>query len=233
MKALIFQHTEEENPGTLLDWFARSDWKCEVHHWYRGGPTPAPDLFDWLIVLGGPMNLDQEKEFPWLRAEKAYVKGWLANGRPLLGICLGAQIIAQSLGGRVSLNPEREIGFHSVEKFAGNFPAFRRWPGSLPVYQYHEDTFSLAEGCTRLASSVACANQAFSFGRKNKILALQFHPESSAEWIAGNAASIEKKPGETFVQTPEETAKLVPALLPPMTGHFHNLLDDFVAGWKS
>ena len=230
MRALIFQHTKEETPGTLNDWFHGRSFACEVHHWYLNGPSPDPARFGWLIVLGGPMSLDQETELPWLKDEKSFLRNWLTTGKPVLGICLGAQLLAQSLGGRVSPNTQREIGFLPVQRIPTEHPAFRRWPSSLSVYQYHEDAFSLPPGCVSLASSPACPHQAFARGEK--ILALQFHPESTAEWIRLNGPSITKAVGEKFVQTPAETEELVTHLLPPMTESFHRLLDDFVEGWR-
>jgi GMP synthase-like glutamine amidotransferase len=225
MRTLVFQHTHEENPGTLLDWFRSRHRTFDIHPWYRRATAPKPSDYDWLVVLGGPMNVDEETAYPWLRTEKEFLRTWLAANKPVLGICLGAQMLAQALGGRVSKNKEREIGFHEVRTSATH-PAFRRWPASLAVYQYHEDTFSLPPNATLQASSPACANQAFAAGAK--WVGLQFHPESTRAWIEGNGASIVKADGEKWVQTPAETAAVTGKFLAPMTAHFHDFLDDFL-----
>jgi GMP synthase-like glutamine amidotransferase len=231
MKVLIFQHTPEEKPGTLLDWMRARRHSVKVHPWYVGASVPSAIEFDWLIVLGGPMNLDQEAEYPWLLQEKVYIRSWLETGKPLLGICLGGQLLSQSLGGRITRNPEREIGFHKINKTGAVHPALAQWPETLPVYQYHEDTFSIPSSAVGLLESPACANQAFAVGKK--ILGLQFHPESTAEWIMGNASSVEINPGERWVQAPAETSKMIADFLPPMTEAFFHLLDDFVNSWET
>jgi GMP synthase-like glutamine amidotransferase len=133
------------------------------------------------------------------------------------------------LGGTVAKSPEREVGFQEIQREPAAHPAFRRWPGSLPVYQFHEDAFTLPPGCESLATSPACRHQAFA--RDARTLGLQFHPESTPEWIRGNAASARKHRGP-YVQAPEETEAALPKLLPPMMESFFRLLDDFVAGWR-
>jgi GMP synthase-like glutamine amidotransferase len=225
MHALILQHSAEETPGTLLDWLSAGGHKATIHHWYAAHAAPPPAAYDWLIILGGTMNLDEYENHAWLKPEKAFVREWLSADKRTLGICLGGQIVAQALGGAVERAPQREIGFQLVKKTSAH-SAFERWPASLPVYQFHEDAFSLPPGCESLASSPACAHQAFARG--SQVLALQFHPESTSTWIEKNAVMIEKQSGETYVQTPAETAALTPTMLPPLTDCFFRLLDDFL-----
>ena len=88
MRALVFQHTPEESPGTLEPWFRSRGISFDVHHWYRDGRAPEAARYDWLVILGGPMNLDQEAEHPWLRDEKTFLRAWIESGKPVLGICL-------------------------------------------------------------------------------------------------------------------------------------------------
>jgi GMP synthase-like glutamine amidotransferase len=226
MRTLVFQHTPEEVPGTLEHWLQNHRFSYHVHHLYRDGEIPPPDQFDWLVVLGGPMNVDEEDKHPWLKAEKAFIRRWAEANKPVLGICLGGQLLAQALGSEVRRGGEREIGFQSVIRTGNEHPAFRRWPVTLAVFQWHEDSFTLPSGCVSLLTSEACEHQAFA--RDRRTVGLQFHPESTAEWIRDNFNGFEPKPGERFVQSGEQCMPLIPALLAPMTKQFFTLLEDFV-----
>jgi GMP synthase-like glutamine amidotransferase len=228
MKTLVFQHTPVEKLGSLRDWLVQSGYPFYVHHLYREEAIPAPEAFDWLVVLGGPMNVDQTGEHPWLRQEKEYIKQWLSLNKPYLGICLGGQLLAQCLGGEVRKNKVREVGFHPVTRTAGEHPSMRRWPLTMTVFQWHEDRFSLPPGCASLLTSEACEHQAFA--RDHRTLGLQFHPEAVAEWAHKNFDRLEIRPGEPYVQTKHQCLQLLPRLLPAMTAQFYQLLEDFVEG---
>lgn len=225
MKTLVFQHTPDEKLGSLRDWLVQARFPLYVHHSYKGEEIPAVEKFDWLIVLGGPMNVDDETDHPWLVQEKAYIREWLAAKKPILGICLGGQLLAQALGGVVTKNPQREIGFHPITRTSAEHPAFRRWPLSLSVFQWHQDRFSLPEGCVSLFTSEACEHQAFALDHRT--VGLQFHPEAVPEWIYLNYRNNEVLPGERFVQTKHQCLQLVPTMLPVMTKQFFQFLEDF------
>jgi GMP synthase-like glutamine amidotransferase len=224
MRTLIFQHTPEENPGTLSEWLEAKKFPNEIFHVYRDA-LPSPDKFEWLVVLGGPMNVSEEEKFPWLKAEKKFLSAWVKSGKPVLGICLGGQLLAEVLGGRVAKNAVREIGFHEVHRTGATHPALRAWPPSLAVFQWHEDRFSLPPGCVSLLTSPACEHQAFALNEKT--LGLQFHPESTEAWIEGNYEGFAPEPGEPLVQPREECARLMPDRLPALRAQFFQLLTDF------
>jgi GMP synthase-like glutamine amidotransferase len=163
---------------------------------------PAAESFDALIVMGGPMGVRDDTGLPWLRDEKALIRSAIDTGRMTVGICLGAQLMADVLGARVYRNAHREIGWMSVDLTAAakTTGLFRGLPDRPVVFQWHGDTFDLPAGAVHLASSEGCCNQAFLAGRR--ALALQFHFESTeagVEALIGHCAN-ELTPG-AYVQT--------------------------------
>lgn len=230
MKTLIFQHTKDEVPGTLTDWLSDNDFVHDVHHTYAGQSLPDSARYDMLVVLGGPMNVDQEAKHPWLKAEKKFLHNWVQADKPVLGICLGGQMLAQVLGGKVEKNHTREIGFHEVRRTGEKHPALDRWPERLRVFQYHEDRFTLPNGCRSLLTNEICEHQAFSYN--DRTLGLQFHPESTSEWIEEAFDDLKSLPHEKYVQSTHECAALLPVHLPLLTNQFFTMLEDFARAAK-
>lgn len=230
MKVLVFQHTPDETPGSLGNWIRNHRYPNKVHHWYRD--TSSPDFeHDLLIVMGGPMNVDQEAEYPWLKEEKIFLREWVKQGKYVLGICLGAQMLAQVLGAQVTKARLREIGFYPVHRTTATHPALQQWPSQCKVYHFHQDTFSLPPGCVSLMDSSACDTQAFALN--DRTLGIQFHPEAMAPWIRLNARNVNAQIGEPYVQTPQDTNAEIAAVLPEMTRNFFAMMDDFVAPLRS
>ena len=174
----------------------------------------GPELLDCdlLFVLGGPIGAYEEDKYPFLRQELAVIERRLASGRPIMGICLGAQLMARALGSRVYPGPAKEIGWAPVTLTeAGQHGPVRHLQGG-PVLHWHGDTFDLPAGAELLASTAICRNQAFACGRN--ALAFQFHPESMAEnlelWFVGHAAEISGVPGLTVNGLRADTRKFAP-----------------------
>ncbi|HWZ88445.1 MAG TPA: glutamine amidotransferase [Polyangiaceae bacterium] len=148
-----------------------------------------------LVVLGGPIGAYQERDYPFLRAERALLERRLSEHGPTLGICLGSQLLAQALGARVYRGPRKEIGWAPLELTQeGRRGALSRLDGAhTPVLHWHGDTFDLPEGATLLASTPTYAHQAFSWGQA--VLGLQFHVEVTARqleaWYVGHAAELQ------------------------------------------
>jgi GMP synthase-like glutamine amidotransferase len=177
MHAVILQHHPIEGPGSLTPWLA-SHTTNQIVRLYAGEGCPDPEDVDLLIILGGPMSVNDEREFPWLVAEKVFIRQVIDRNRPVLGICLGSQLIASALGAGVRANRHKEIGWLPIEGLTVNAPLTLP---STTVFQWHGDTFDLPVGAILLARSAACVHQAFLY--KNNVLALQFHLESTPELV--------------------------------------------------
>jgi GMP synthase (glutamine-hydrolysing) len=186
-------------------WFRAHGATITATYLYRGEALPQPQDFDWLVLMGGGMSVNDEAELPWLVAEKELVRRAIAADKHVLGVCLGAQLIASALGARVYKNAVKEIGWWKLarEESTANHPLSAALPNEAEVFHWHGETFELPPGAVRLARSEACANQAVAIGRR--VLGLQFHLEtteaSARELIAGSAADL-AMPGP-FVQTAE------------------------------
>jgi GMP synthase-like glutamine amidotransferase len=180
MRMHVIQQVPFEGPARIAEWATQRDWEL-TSTLALTEEYPSCEAIDFLVVLGGPMDADDEVASPWLHVEKHYIAECIAAGHPVLGICLGAQIIAEVLGGTVKRNPEKEIGWHTIERtaFGESEPFFAQWPQCAVVGQWHGDTFDLPGGLEPVYSSEACANQAFVFGRR--VVGLQFHLEWSEE----------------------------------------------------
>jgi GMP synthase-like glutamine amidotransferase len=122
------------------------------------------------------MSVNDEAEWPWLPAEKRLIREAIGAGTPVLGVCLGAQLIANALGARVYRNAVKEIGWHPIQAVTPSSPAFR-FPAERTVFHWHGETFDLPEGAVHLAKSRAAENQAFQVGRR--AIGLQFHLETT------------------------------------------------------
>ncbi len=179
MRIHALQHVPFEPPGSIETWAQRAGHALTVTHLHRGGPLPALDESDLLVVLGGPMSVHDEVRFPWLVDEKRFIERAIASGRRVLGICLGAQLVAHVLGARVHSSHDKEIGWFAVEatEAARTATAFQDFPTRLLAFHWHGETFEIPAGAIHVARSAACAHQAFAFG--DRVIGLQFHLETT------------------------------------------------------
>jgi len=201
MRIHVFEHAVYEGIGTIADWAERGGHEVRFTRWELGETPPDPSTWDLLVVMGGPMNIYEEQEYPWLPAEKAMLDLVLAEDRPVLGICLGAQLLADRLGGPVGRNAWSEIGWQPVEltKAGAADPIFSALPERFEAFHWHGDTFALPPRGIHGAFSEACAAQAF---RKGRCLGLQFHLELSRDALAGLIGATDRFEG-LYVQKPE------------------------------
>ncbi|NKN32593.1 type 1 glutamine amidotransferase [Marichromatium bheemlicum] len=205
MRVCVLQHVPFEGPAVIGEWVRSRGHVLELVRLDLGEPLPALAEIDWLVVLGGPMGVDQEQCHPWLATERAFISRAIGAGKTLVGVCLGAQQIAAALGARVSRNPEREIGWFPLELTSEGRASglFAGLPEGGEVFHWHGDTFALPEGAQPLAASAACANQGFLF--EDRVLGLQCHLEATAEGVEQllvHCADELTDPGP-FVQAPE------------------------------
>jgi GMP synthase (glutamine-hydrolysing) len=178
MKLHWLQHVPFEGLGIIEEWAVSREMPISGTRLYADEPLPEPGLFDWLVVMGGPMGIHDHGDYPWLTEEKALIRKAIDAGTTVVGICLGAQLIADVLGARVYPGPQKEIGWFPIHRTAG---APDWLAETLTAFHWHGDTFDLPEGATHLASSDACKNQGFIY--HDRVVGLQFHLESTQQSV--------------------------------------------------
>jgi len=177
MRAHYLQHVPFEGLGSIESWLKANEYEITGTKFYESANLPNPDEVDLLVIMGGPMSVNDEVEFPWLTEEKQFIRDMIRKEKPVLGVCLGAQLIASALGARVFNNPVKEIGWFPVQGVAANKERYFQFPESLDVFHWHGETFDLPRGAIHLAWSAACKRQAFQYG--SSVIALQFHLETT------------------------------------------------------
>lgn len=205
MNVVILQHVSFEGVGSMQQWLDAHNAQTRYIKFYLpNAQLPDPTDIDLVIVMGGPMSVNDEDQYPWLIKEKQFLRETIDNDTAVLGVCLGAQLIARVLGASVKPNDHTEIGWFKIRGIDHESGAFR-FPEEMPIFHWHGETFELPTGATRLASSEACLNQAFQIGPR--VIGLQFHPEMTKETADDllKACADELVPGE-FVQPAEAIA---------------------------
>ncbi|MFO1090339.1 MAG: type 1 glutamine amidotransferase [Hyphomicrobiales bacterium] len=203
MKTLVLQHVDVEHPGIFRDFLRADGIHWDTVELDRGEAIPDLDPYGLMIVMGGPQDVWQEDEHPWLVAEKQAIRRFAVElGRPFLGICLGHQLLAEAIGGRVGPARHPEVGVLTVERTAAGRadPVFANLADPLTVLQWHSaEVLDLPSAATVLARSDKCAVQAFRYG--DHAYAMQFHVELTRdtvrEWsvIPAYAAALDKALG--------------------------------------
>ena len=205
MRIHIIQHVAFEGPGAIAEWARERGHSISVTEQFRRGQLPPVDDFDFLVIMGGPMTANDEAKFDWLAGEKQLIAEALREEKAILGVCLGAQLLAQALGARVYSNREKEIGWFPVRLTlaAERSKLFSGLPARMTVLHWHGETFDLPQGAVHLAETNLCRNQAFELD--GRALGLQFHlevqPQGLERLIENSVADLAPAPA---VQTAAE-----------------------------
>lgn len=223
-------HVDFEDPAAIALWAQDRGHNMSTSLLEEGESFPALDAFDFLIIMGGPMNIYEENAYPWLAPEKQFIKAAVDAGKFVLGVCLGAQLLADALGGKVIAGPHKEIGWYDItltpEAKAHRF--FRGLPDKQTVFHWHGDVIVPPPGSVRIAESEACAEQGFLYN--DRVIALQYHLETTAvsmEAIISRSLD-EIAAGGPFVQSAEEMrhgSKHLDALQNTLYTLLDNILD--------
>ena len=203
-------HVPFEGLGCIEQWIEQNQYSASYSRLYEDFKFPVQENFDWLIVMGGPMGVYDEAIYPWLKAEKSFIRESIENGKTVIGICLGSQLIAEVLGSKVFPNKQKEIGWFDIKmtKESRDLPILKSFEDQFPVFHWHGDTFDLPTESTRLFCSDICKNQAFLY--RQKVLGLQFHLEVTLESMKemvenGNAELIESETIQSAKQILNQT----------------------------
>ncbi|MEI8011923.1 MAG: gamma-glutamyl-gamma-aminobutyrate hydrolase family protein [Candidatus Omnitrophota bacterium] len=224
MKVHVLQHVAFEDIGSIASWLDARKAVVSYTRFFNGEVLPEIAALDLVIVMGGPMSVNDEVRLPWLKQEKEFIRAVMKAGIPLLGICLGAQLIASASGARVYGHSYKEIGWFSIIAQQGNPPENFIFPPASLVFHWHGETFDLPPGAVRLARSEVCVNQAFQIGRK--VMGLQFHLEMTPPHVDKMITNgvMEMVPGP-YVQTSAE----IRSAMPPRYEHNNRLMDRILA----
>ncbi|MFO7369844.1 MAG: type 1 glutamine amidotransferase [Bacteroidales bacterium] len=221
----IFQHVSFEGPAAIKVWAEKNGHLLSYTRFYNNEKIPEPDEIDWLIVMGGPMGVYDQLQYPWLKTEIDFIHKAIVRSKVVIGICLGAQLIASALGARVYRGPLPEIGWFpiKIDRKAAALNGLDFLPPETVVFHWHQDTFEIPDQAVALASSEAFPNQAFIYGQY--VLALQFHFEMNYPALENmiNHGDNELVAGK-WVQTAPEILDRMPLIVENNTRLFQ-LLD--------
>jgi GMP synthase (glutamine-hydrolysing) len=229
---LIIRHVPHEGPGTIGDALDRREVSYKMlDAFHERRPTFDANQYCGLVVMGGPMNVDETDIFPFLADEVQWIQQAIERKLPVLGVCLGSQLLAKALGSKVYKNRIKEIGWYDLELLpaAADDPLFHGITSPTPVFQWHGDTFDLPRGAVQLARSPQCENQAFRYSQN--AYGLQFHMEVTADivtdWLCetGNCCELD---GLDYID-PKAIRNQTPQQLPKMTAIGERVFDRFAA----
>jgi GMP synthase-like glutamine amidotransferase len=225
MRIHIVQHVPYEPPGHLIPWANYSTDIITFSKTYEAEWFPDPSLFDMLVVLGGPMSVHDTAQYPWLIREMDFIEKTIKKRKKVLGICLGAQLIARVLNASIYKNPYPEIGWYPVRlaPVARSLPVFKNFPDSWMAFHWHAETFAIPPMCFRIAETDGCPNQGFLY--EDHVMALQFHMETDPAGIEALLShSTEHRETGSYIQPEEVIREGIKIHIKNMHRMFENLM---------
>jgi GMP synthase-like glutamine amidotransferase len=214
MRLAVLQHVSFEGPAAIADWAISRGTPVSIVRLYEGEALPELSAFDMLAVMGGPMSVNDEAQYSWLGPELTLLRDAIGAGKAVLGVCLGAQLLAKTLGAKVYPARQKEIGWFPIERTGAQHALFDGIPASFTALHWHGETFDFPDGAIRLAQTAAVPNQAFAAG--SRVLGLQFHMEATPESIK----DLLEHAGDEIGNGPFEQA---PGAIRTGTGHCESL----------
>jgi len=224
MRAHYLQHVPFEGLGSIEPWLRTAGYRISRTAFFESSALPDANDIDLLVIMGGPMSANDEATLPWLVDEKVFVRAVIESGKPVLGICLGAQLIASAMGARVYPNPAKEIGWFPVQGVTAGGAFTFDFPPSTEVFHWHGETFDLPSGARLMARSETCKHQAFQLG--GSVIGLQFHLETTAE----SARAIVDHCGDELIASPTvQTARDILSASPEHYAAINRLMGGVLA----
>lgn len=227
MRIHFIQHMHFEYPGTIADWANEKNYETIYTKIFDDANYPAINSFDILVIMGGVMGVYEESKYDWMKAEKQFIKKSIEANKKVLGICLGAQFIAEALGAKVFQHSKKEIGWFEVEKVAQH-KLTGDLPQSFTTFHWHGDTFTLPDNAIHLFKTNACTQQGFVYN--NNVAGLQFHMEVKEDllnnMIKNEGAELIKA---DHVQTEVEIKNLITKYISQQKKYMYDFLGAFIA----
>lgn len=205
MRIHYLKHVPFEGLAYINEWIDGRSIPTSCTALYQNDPFPRQSDFDCLIIMGGPMRVyDDTNKYPWIVNEKKFIEQSIKENKMIIGICLGAQMIADVLGAKVYPGKNKEIGWFPIKKTGNTSILDSIWPDTFYAFHWHGDTFDIPENAAHILESTACKNQGFIY--QDKIFAFQFHLEStkeSIEQLISNCGQELEKP-DGYIQSADE-----------------------------